>query len=608
MLDRINCPDDVKKLTIKELEVLCQDIRTELIDVVKNNGGHLASNLGVVELTVALHYVFSSPKDKIIFDVGHQSYVHKILTDRKDKFSTIRQPNGISGFPKRSESIHDVCDSGHAGSALSTAIGITKANEMENGDRKVISIIGDGALFNGMTFEGLNNIYQINSNSIIILNDNGMSISKTVGGLSRKFSKFRVNVLYTNLKGGAYKVFKFIPFGKKILSGFRKIKNGFAKLFLHRVAMFEEMGLSYVGPIDGHNLKSLIKYLKKCSKLNKPILLHVMTKKGKGDENCENCPDVYHAVYNNTILPENEYSNTLADTLTSMAKKDDRVVAVTAAMEGATGLLKFKQSYPDKVIDVGISEEFAVTFCSGLALAGKKPYLTIYSTFLQRGFDQILTDVALQNLPVTFCIDRAGLATGDGETHQGVFDVSYLSLIPNLTIVAPKDKVEFSMFLDFSLTYDKPLAIRYPRISNKVYETHKEITYASWEYVKNENANTLLIASGESALAFADNIASNFGISVGIINARFIKPMDEQMLDCIKDKNLIVLEENAIKGGLGESIVFYYSQKDISAKVKCFGLKDEFIPHGSRECLLNNYGLNKEEIISYVREIVDEIR
>ncbi|MBE7088179.1 MAG: 1-deoxy-D-xylulose-5-phosphate synthase [Clostridiales bacterium] len=559
---------EIKNIPQNNLTDICEEIRKDICEAVLKCGGHLSSNLGIVELTVALHYVFNFPKDKLIFDVGHQCYAHKILSGRSDKLNLLRKKNGISGFPKREESIYDCYNTGHAGTSISAALGIAKARDLNRDDFNVISIIGDGSFNNGLIYEALNSLKLINSNILIILNDNGMSISPTVGSM-HNYLEFLGNKINTE--------------NEEFFSGF---------------------GLEYDGVYDGNDVNLMISKLKEVKEKLKTrsVILHVNTKKGKGYSFCEDHPEATHGV---SISEEKaistEYSQILGKKLIELCKKDNKVVAVTAAMTGSLGLNDFFEKFPNNAIDVGICEEHATVLCAAMATEGLKPYYAVYSTFLQRSFDEIIIDICSQNLPVTICVDRAGISGADGETHQGVFDLSYLSLIPNLTIAVPKDINEFSAILDFSLTYNKPLAIRYPREGKSIEITKGNINNTAWEVLEHGNCDYAMLVCGERSHTIS-RIVLNKCIKIGkiptIINARFVKPLDKSLLNKIAEQNIITIEDNALIGGFGSQISSYYCNSN--KKVKNFAYEDKFIYQGEVEELMDDFGVSAHKIFEYI--------
>ena len=606
LLDTINTLDDFKNLDKKNLPKLASDIREFLVDNISKTGGHLAPNLGVVELTMALHYVFNSPEDKIIFDVGHQCYVHKILTGRKDKFSTLRKYNGLSGFPKTRESIHDTFDTGHSSTSISAALGIATANMLNGNNNHAIAVIGDGALTGGLAFEGLNNSKIENTNLIVILNDNQMSISPSVGNLSSYLNKIRSNKLYTSSKKGIKNFLYHIPFlGKYLIKFIESIKNAIREFILPQSVMFEQFGFNYLGPIDGHDINDLIDILERAKTTQKPVLIHVITKKGKGYKFAEENPDKFHAVskFNKETgeiikNTNGSYSKTFGNSLCNLAEKNNKLVAITAAMPDGTGLNEFSQKYPKRFFDVGIAEEHAVSFASGLAKQGFIPVFAVYSTFLQRSYDQIIHDVALQKLHVIFAIDRAGIVGSDGETHHGIFDLSYLSHIPNLVILAPKSAKELEKMLEFAVNYNGPIAIRYPRDGyvEELKETNLPIKICKSEILQEGNDMTI-IGFGKTVSTAIKISEIRKDKSIELINLRFLKPLDkETILKSIrKTKNVIVIEDNIINGGVCTAIKDLISnEKEINAKY--FAYPDEFIKHGTNEEIETEFKLSAEEI------------
>ena len=571
-------PEDIKRCSKSELNVLCDELRNIIYDTVTECGGHLASNLGAVEPTVALFYVFDFPKDKIIFDVGHQCYAYKLLSGRMDRFSTLRKEGGISGFPKRKESEYDCYDTGHAGTSVSAALGIAKARDLMHEDYNVIAFIGDGSFNNGLIYEALNSLRILDTKILIILNDNGMSISPTVGGMHDILAQLKL--------------------GKEEES----------------IRLLEKFGLKYIGVKNGNDAEEMIDALTEAKELldTQSVLLHIVTKKGKGYEFSEEHPTNTHGIAPVGSHKEKEYSEILGDTLCDLARKDDRITAITAAMTGSLGLDKFFALYPERAFDVGICEENASVLCAAMASAGLKPYYAIYSTFLQRAFDEIIHDVCAQELPVTFCIDRAGISGSDGQTHQGVFDLSYLSLIPGLTIAVPKDTEEFKEFLRFSASYPRPLAIRYPRSGKIVFSSQSApIEVGKWEYMhRSTEAPVTVVASGERSLIIALKIWKKFfdsGKDFDVVNARFVKPLDTELLFSLKNKNIVTIEDNVFIGGLGsliDSALCREYGETGAFKVKNFAYRDEFIPQGSIGDLQREYGVACDEIERYLAEIL----
>lgn len=568
---------ELKLLNNRELEALCENIRGRVISSVLENGGHLSSNLGVVELTVALHYVFDFPKDKIIFDVGHQCYAHKMLSGRMDKFSTLRKKGGLAGFPKRSESEYDSYNTGHAGTSISAALGMAKARDLAGADYNVIAVIGDGSFNNGLVYEAFNSLKQLGARILIILNDNGMSISPTVGSMHEY-----LEVLKNDVEE-------------------RYHKN-------RRAGIFERFGLEYDGVYDGNDVVAMIAELKRVKEKLKSgsVIMHVMTKKGKGFGPGEDDPEATHGISDSGSVNEVvEYSQVLGKKLAGLAKKDARVVAVTAAMTGSLGLSDFFREFPARSVDVGICEEHAAVFCAAMAAQGFKPYYAVYSTFLQRSFDEIILDICSQNLPVTLCIDRAGISGADGETHQGVFDLSYLSLIPNMAIAVPKDTNELEAMLDFSLGYNGPLAIRYPRACSHNFGGGGKIELGKWEIMRRGDGKIAMLACGERAIAraiaAADDAERKCGVRPAVINARFVKPLDSTVLNSLSEESIITIEDNALIGGFGSLIAEYYSES--KKRIKAFAYRDKFIEHGGVNELMDENGMNVADILSYIENL-----
>ncbi|MDE6441265.1 MAG: 1-deoxy-D-xylulose-5-phosphate synthase [Clostridia bacterium] len=573
MLDNISS-QQIKKMTLPQLSTLCEEARQKIIATVFKNGGHLSSNLGMVELTVALHYVFDFPEDKIVFDVGHQCYTHKLISDRFDKFETIRKKDGISGFPKREESPYDCYNTGHAGTSISACLGIAKARDIEKKDYNVIAVIGDGSFNNGLIYEAFNSLRLLNTRILVILNDNGMSISPTVGSMHEYL---------------------------EILS-----KDDQQKQKRDRHAkIFERFGFEYDGVYDGNNLSEMIDKLTEIKQRLKTesIILHIVTKKGKGYEFCEENPEATHGIsITSSDKVSVEYSEVLGKTLTECAQKDNKIVAVTAAMTTSLGLGEFFETYPERAIDVGICEEHATILCAAMATQGLKPYYAVYSTFLQRSYDEIVVDICSQNLPVTLCIDRAGVSGSDGETHQGVFDLSFLTSIPNLTIAVPKDINEFREMLKFSTSFNAPLAIRYPREGKHIFKVSSQIVPGTWEVLKDGAGKFAIIACGERAITLsliACQTLENEGIGVKLINARFVKPLDIDLLNNLKEQNIVTVEDNMLIGGLGALINNHFCS---SCKViKNFAYDDKFITHGSIDNLMKEHGVSCSAIIDYIK-------
>ena len=610
VLEKINKENDIKELSDEELKILADEIRDFLIHKISVTGGHLASNLGVVELTMALHLVLDLPKDKIIWDVGHQSYTHKILTGRKDGFDGLRKYGGMSGFPKRKESACDSFDTGHSSTSVSAGLGYALAREITGEDYKVVSVIGDGALTGGMAFEALNNAARLKSNFIIVLNDNNMSISENVGGLSSYLAGFRTADAYRDLKVNVLNSLNKMPHGDKMVSKIRKTKSGIKQLFIPGM-LFEEMGIVYLGPVDGGDLFGIQKLLKEASHIDGPVLVHVVTHKGAGYTPAERHPARFHGTDPfdiETGLPKNprikaNYTDIFSTVMRKLGDRDDKVVAITAAMTDGTGLKRFHNMFPERFFDVGIAEQHAVTFAAGLAAAGLKPVFAVYSSFLQRAYDQILHDVCIQNLPVVFAIDRAGLVGSDGETHQGIFDLSYLSSIPNMTVMAPKNKWELSDMIKFAVSFNGPIAVRYPR--GEAYDELKEyrmpVCYGKSEWIFHESGIVLFALGSmvKTAVEVRRQLKEQ-GYSCSLINARFAKPLDtEMLLEVMSDHKLIVtMEENVINGGFGEHITEFYNQSETDEiHILNIAIPDEYVEHGNLEILRKEVGLDPDTIV-----------
>ena len=608
-LEQINQVNDIKKLDKNEWNALAQEIREFLIEKISVTGGHLASNLGVVELTMAMHLAFDFPQDKVVWDVGHQSYTHKLLTGRKAGFDELRKYGGMSGFPKRKESDCDCFDTGHSSTSISAGIGLVKARDLLGGNYSVISVIGDGALTGGMAFEALNNASQLKSNFIIVLNDNQMSIAENVGGISQYLNGLRSAEGYNNFKEGLQNTLEKIPvYGEGLVRQLKKTKSGLKQLVI-RGMFFENMGITYLGPVDGHNMDQLIRAFNDAKKIRHAVLLHVCTKKGKGYAPAERHPSRFHGAEPfeiETGLPKHKrtkanYTDIFSTVMRKLGDRDDKVVAITAAMPDGTGLKRFRNMFPDRFFDVGIAEQHAVTFAAGLAAGGLKPVVAVYSSFLQRAYDQILHDVCIQNLHVVFAIDRAGLVGSDGETHQGIFDLSYLSSIPNMTVMAPKNKWELSDMLKFAVDYDGPIALRYPRgeAYDGLQEFRAPVEYGRSEMIY-EEADIALLAVG-SMVKMAEkvrDVLKETGYSCTLVNVRFVKPIDEELLeDLAKNHRLAVtMEENVRNGGFGDHVLEYVSDRELPLQVLNVALPDEYVEHGNVDLLYKEVGLDPELI------------
>lgn len=616
ILEKINKPNDIKKLSPIEYNQLADEIRQFLIEKISVTGGHLASNLGVVELTMALHLAFNLPQDKLIWDVGHQSYTHKLLTGRKNQFDELRKFGGMSGFPKRNESDYDAFDTGHSSTSISAGLGLATARDVKGEKYSVISVIGDGALTGGMAYEAMNNASQLKTNFIIILNDNTMSISKNVGGINDMLGEIRSSDSYYDLKEGIGNILYKLPHGEKMVNRIKKTKNNLKQIILHD-SLFESMGIYYLGPVDGHDIEKLIKIFKIAKRIDGPVLVHVVTQKGHGYKPAERNPSKFHGIgpfdiktgmeLKKTDIPT--YSDVFSESICELAKEDKYIAAITAAMPDGTGLHKFSKWFPERFYDVGIAEAHAVTFAAGLAAGGLKPVFAVYSSFLQRAYDQILHDVCIQHLHVVFAIDRAGLVGSDGETHQGIFDISFLSSIPNMTIFAPKNAWELKQALRFSLLeFDGPIAIRYPRgnacLDFEEFKTPIEYGRAEVLYKEKDIA---LLALG-SMVKIADDVRKELkeeGYNVSLINARFVKPVDELMLiDICRSHSLIVtLEENISTGGFGRVVCQYINDSNLNNHVLNISLPDDYIEHGSVDILREETGIDKETIKTRIKSV-----
>lgn len=609
VLDRINSVKDLRKLSIEEKEKLAEEIRKVLLDVVSENGGHLASNLGVVELTIALHSVFNTPKDSIIWDVGHQTYVHKILTGRKDKIASLRRLNGIAGFPKTSESDFDCFNTGHSSTSISVALGMARANKIEGKSDKVIAVIGDGALTGGMAQEALNDAGASNADITVILNDNEMSISKNVGGITYFLSKLRTKKFYTKTNNRVKSVFQKIPgIGKPFVKLVQKLKRGVKQIFIQKM-YYEDIGFTYFGPVDGHDLEKLESILNTSKTISGPVLIHVVTKKGKGYKIAEENPDKFHSVSSFDVETgklkkekKDDYSKIMGNKLVELAKKDEKIVAVSAAMIDGTGLKEFKKQFPNRIFDVGIAEQHALGMAAGLAKKGLKPVVPIYSSFYQRAYDQVIHDICIQKLPVVMCVDRAGIVGNDGETHQGIFDMAFFSLIPNITIMSPKNFAELKKMLEFAVNLNEPVVIRYPRgCEGKIkFDKCDDIKLGKAEVIK-KGKDLTIVAIGkmvERAVEVSD-ILKEQNIDCEIINARFVKPLDYNTIErsIRKTKNVITIEDGILKGGLGSSVMEFINEYKIEdVFVKMYGYDDVFVQHGSVEELEKLYGLDAKSI------------
>lgn len=620
VLDSVNMPEDIKKLNIGQLNRLALELRSFVLENVSKTGGHLASNLGIVELTLAMHYCFDAPKDKIVWDVGHQAYIHKILTGRKDKFTTLRQLDGLSGFPKPSESEYDTFTAGHSSTSISIALGFACARDMRGSDEKVVAVIGDGSLTGGVAFEALNNAGRSNSNIIVVLNDNQMSISGNVGALSRHLGELRTERGYIEAKNDVKKLLNRFPDSEKMVNKIKRTKNRIKYLFIPGV-IFEELGFKYIGPVDGNNIESLIEVINRAKNIEGPVLIHVKTKKGKGYKYAENNPSAYHGVSafdlstGASIKKSNKptYSDVFGKTMCSMADEDDKIVAVSAAMGNGTGLSKFISKHPSRFYDVGIAEQHAVSFSAALAKSGFRPVFAVYSTFLQRAYDEIMQDVCLQNLHVVFAVDRAGIVGADGETHQGIYDISYFTHMPNMTVMMPKNGIELEKMLRYAVyNIDEPVAVRYPRgnISDIYSENTSEIEFGKAELLE-DGEKIAVISAG----AVCDNAAKvcemlkNDGYNPMLINMRFAKPVDKEMLKLAAEKcgYIFTLEDNVIDGGAGMAVLEALNDMELmnDVKVHSYAFPDKFIEHGTRDQLFERYKLDSENIYKDIKERID---
>ena len=619
-LERINEPNDIQKLNIDELEVLAEEIRSFLVEKVSKTGGHLASNLGVVELTIAMHMNYNLPKDKIIWDVGHQSYTHKLLTGRRSGFDELRKYGGMSGFPKRKESACDAFDTGHSSTSISAGLGYVCARDIQNEDYQVVSVIGDGSLTGGMAYEALNNAANLKSNFVIVLNDNKMSISKNVGGMSKYLDTLRTAPAYSDLKNAVEVAISSIPLkGDAMVERIKKTKSSIKQLFVPGM-FFEDMGIKYLGPVDGHDIRALIRAFKDAKRVNGPVLLHVLTTKGKGYVPAEDDPSKFHGTgpyiieTGEALAKDGKDSNTsvFSKVMLDLGQKDEKLVAITAAMEDGTGLSAFHRRFPERFFDVGIAEEHAVTFAAGLAAAGLHPVFAVYSSFLQRGFDQMIHDVCLQNLPVVFAIDRAGLVGSDGETHQGVFDLSYLSMIPNMTVMAPKNKWELADMLRFAVKLGTPVALRYARGTayEGFHEYREPILFGKSEMIYEEDSIALLCVGNmfETGANVYENLHA-MGYHCSLVNARFVKPIDEELLTELstKHKLIVTIEENVRAGGYGEKVQEFISDHRLPLHTLTIAIPDEYVEHGNvnvlrKEVKMDTAAITERIVAAFTQE------
>ncbi|MBD5508914.1 MAG: 1-deoxy-D-xylulose-5-phosphate synthase [Lachnospiraceae bacterium] len=623
LLEQITQTNDIKQIAQEDYGVLAEEIREFLIQTISVTGGHLGSNLGAVELTMALHLFLNLPEDRLIWDVGHQSYTHKILTGRRDGFVNLRKFGGISGFPKRKESDCDCFDTGHSSTSISAGLGMVKARDIQGGKNTIVSVIGDGSLTGGMAYEALNNASRLETNFIIVLNDNNMSISENVGGVSKYLNNIRTADMYLDLKEGIYNSLRGKPrYGDKVVSQIRRAKSSFKHLVVPGM-FFEDMGITYLGPVDGHNIQEMVHIFKEARKVKKAVLVHVITQKGRGYAPAERHPARFHGAEPfdiETGIPsaprtKANYTDIFSTVMCKLGQRDEKVVAITAAMPDGTGLKRFRNMYPERFFDVGIAEEHAVTFAAGLAAGGLKPIVAIYSSFLQRAYDQILHDVCIQNLPVVFCIDRAGLVGSDGETHQGLFDLSFLSSIPNMHIMAPKNKWELSDMIKYAVEFGRPIAIRYPR--GEAFDGLKEyrapVVYGKSEPLFTEK-DILLLAVGSMvkvALTVREKLKEK-GYACSLTNARFVKPIDEESIReaCGTHKLIVTLEENVASGGFGEKVRAFVDSLEVETRVLDIAIPDEYVEHGNVELLKQETGIDavtvEEKVIAAYQAMTDK--
>ena len=612
VLEKIKKPNDIKKIPKENLDILAQEIRQFLIETISETGGHLAANLGAVELTMAIHLVMDFPEDKLIFDVGHQSYTHKILTGRKNEFATLRKFGGLAGFPKTKESDCDAFDTGHSSTSISAGLGMAFARTMQGKNNTVISVIGDGSLTGGMAYEALNNASKAETPFIIVLNDNNMSISENVGGVSSYLNQIRTTEAYLELKEDVKNKLKTVPKGKNMIHKIQNVKSGFKQLMIPGM-YFEDMGITYLGPVNGHDIPAMVKVLKEAKRCKTPVLVHVLTQKGKGYAPAERHPARFHGAEPfdiETGLPAVKrttpnYTDIFSTVMCKLGASNPKVVAITAAMPDGTGLKRFRNMYPDRFFDVGIAEQHAVTFAAGLAASGMRPVVAVYSSFLQRAFDQILHDVCIQKLPVVFAIDRAGIVGSDGETHQGIFDLSFLSEIPNMTVMAPKNKWELADMVRYAVEYDGPVAIRYPRgqAFEGLGEYRPAIEYGKSEWIYEEEDICLLAVGSmvKTALEVREKLIAE-GRKVSLVNARFVKPIDEEAVKkaCKGHKLIVTMEENILSGGYGEAVRQYADSIKTKAKLLNIAIPDTFVEHGKPAELMQMLHMDAQGITEQI--------
>ena len=614
LLDQIKQPNDIKKISPRDYPALAAEIREFLVNKISVTGGHLGSNLGAVELTMALHLVLDLPQDKIIWDVGHQSYTHKLLTGRREGFESLRKYGGMSGFPKRKESDCDSFDTGHSSTSISAGLGLVKARDLQGEDYTVVSVIGDGSLTGGMAYEALNNAARLETNFIIILNDNNMSISENVGGVSKYLNNIRTSNAYLDVKDGIYYAIRNTKYGDPVVAGIRRAKNSLKQLVIPGM-FFEDMGVTYLGPVDGHDTTALVRVIREAKRRKNAVLIHVLTKKGKGYAPAERHPARFHGaepfdVQTGVPLKKKmkaNYTDIFSTVMMKLGQRNDKIVAITAAMPDGTGLKRFSHAYPDRFFDVGIAEQHAVTFAAGLAAGGLKPVVAIYSSFLQRAYDQILHDVCIQNLPVIFAIDRAGLVGSDGETHQGIYDLSYLSSIPNMHICAPKNKWELSDMLKFAVAFPAPIAIRYPRgeAYDGLAQVRAPVEYGKAEMIYEEEGIALLAVG--SMVKTAEGVRERLkecGLSCTLVNARFVKPMDEEMVCRLSATHrlIVTMEENVESGGFGERVRTFADEQELPGQILSITIPDEYVEHGNVELLKKEIGIDEESVTKRILE------
>ena len=618
LLEQIQKENDIKNIAKEDWDKLAAEIREFLIEKISVTGGHLGSNLGAVELTMALHLALNLPEDKIIWDVGHQSYTHKLLTGRREGFENLRKYGGLSGFPKRKESDCDAFDTGHSSTSISAGLGMVKARDIKGEKNTVVAVIGDGSLTGGMAYEAMNNASRLETNYIIILNDNNMSISENVGGVSKYLNNIRTADKYLNLRDSIYYSLRDKKNGDAVVEFIRRVKSGFKHLVIPGM-FFEDMGLTYLGPVDGHDVKAMVKVINEAKKCKKAVLVHVMTNKGKGYEPAERHPARFHGAEPFDIatgLPKNKklkanYTDVFSTVMIKLGQRDENVVAITAAMPDGTGLKRFQNMYPERFFDVGIAEQHAVTFAAGLAAGGLTPVVAVYSSFLQRAYDQILHDVCIQNLPVVFAIDRAGIVGSDGETHQGIFDLSYLSSIPNMHILAPKNKWELSDMMKFAVKFGAPIAVRYPRgeAYDGLEEYREPIVYGKSEMIFEEKDIALMAVGSmvKTAVEVREKLKAK-GYSVTLVNGRFVKPIDTDMIERLSDNHtlLVTMEENVESGGFGEKVRSYVDERKFTMGVLNVCVPDEYVEHGNVELLRKEIGIDADSIVAKIENRMEK--